>query len=156
MDGTDSADETDAKRARFDNTNSSPNGSGNISSGGIAGYSMEKYLDPNRPFKCDVCKESFTQKNILLVHYNSVSHLHKLKRTMQEQQKKDQLLKPLVGGRGHQPHLNPPTMQGSNEKTTQQPKSTSLETALIDINAFTDERGLRIVYEDYTTFLFFL
>jgi AT-binding transcription factor 1 len=41
---------------------------------------MEKYLDPNRPFKCDVCKESFTQKNILLVHYNSVSHLHKLKR----------------------------------------------------------------------------
>ena len=49
-------------------------------------YSMEKYLDPNRPFKCDVCKESFTQKNILLVHYNSVSHLHKLKKIMQEQQ----------------------------------------------------------------------
>lgn len=49
-------------------------------------YPMEKYLDPNRPYKCDVCKESFTQKNILLVHYNSVSHLHKLKRTIQEQQ----------------------------------------------------------------------
>lgn len=47
-------------------------------------YSLEKYLDPNRPFKCDVCKESFTQKNILLVHYNSVSHLHRLKKTMQE------------------------------------------------------------------------
>ncbi|KAK2725859.1 zinc finger homeobox protein 3-like isoform X2 [Artemia franciscana] len=48
-------------------------------------YPMEKYMDPNRPFKCEVCKESFTQKNILLVHYNSVSHLHKLKRTLQEQ-----------------------------------------------------------------------
>lgn len=48
-------------------------------------YPMEKYLDPNRPYKCDVCKESFTQKNILLVHYNSVSHLHKLKRSIQEQ-----------------------------------------------------------------------
>eukprot|EP00094_Tigriopus_californicus_P012214 TCALIF_11805-PA protein Name:"Similar to ZFHX3 Zinc finger homeobox protein 3 (Homo sapiens)" AED:0.08 eAED:0.10 QI:0/0/0/0.75/1/1/4/0/2625 len=48
-------------------------------------YPMEKYLDPNRPYKCDVCKESFTQKNILLVHYNSVSHLHKLKKSLQEQ-----------------------------------------------------------------------
>lgn len=46
-------------------------------------YPMEKYLDPNRPYKCEVCKESFTQKNILLVHYNSVGHLHKLKRTSQ-------------------------------------------------------------------------
>ena len=52
-------------------------------------YSMEKYLDPNRPFKCEVCKESFTQKNILLVHYNSVSHLHRLKKTMQKQQEAD-------------------------------------------------------------------
>ena len=41
-------------------------------------------MDPNRPFKCDVCKESFTQKNILLVHYNSVSHLHRLKKSMQD------------------------------------------------------------------------
>merc|ERR1739844_164348 len=49
-------------------------------------YPLEKYLDPNRPYKCDVCKESFTQKNILLVHYNSVSHLHRLKKTMQDQQ----------------------------------------------------------------------
>ena len=49
-------------------------------------YSLEKYMDPNRPFKCDVCKESFTQKNILLVHYNSVSHLHRLKKNMQESQ----------------------------------------------------------------------
>ena len=53
-------------------------------------YPLEKYLDPNRPYKCDVCKESFTQKNILLVHYNSVSHLHKLKKTMQEQQNREQ------------------------------------------------------------------
>ncbi|XP_692222.4 zinc finger homeobox protein 3 [Danio rerio] len=45
---------------------------------------MEKFLDPSRPFKCTVCKESFTQKNILLVHYNSVSHLHKLKRSLQD------------------------------------------------------------------------
>lgn len=49
-------------------------------------YPMEKYLDPNRPYKCEVCKESFTQKNILLVHYNSVSHLHKLKRASQDLQ----------------------------------------------------------------------
>ena len=47
-------------------------------------YPLEKYLDPNRPYKCDVCKESFTQKNILLVHYNSVSHLHRLKKSMQD------------------------------------------------------------------------
>uniref|UniRef100_A0A1A7W8I8 Zinc finger homeobox 4 n=1 Tax=Iconisemion striatum TaxID=60296 RepID=A0A1A7W8I8_9TELE len=45
---------------------------------------MEKFLDPSRPYKCTVCKESFTQKNILLVHYNSVSHLHKLKKVLQE------------------------------------------------------------------------
>ena len=48
----------------------------------ILTYPMEKYLDPNRPFKCDVCKESFTQKNILLVHFNSVSHLHRLKKAL--------------------------------------------------------------------------
>ena len=43
-------------------------------------------MDPNRPFKCEVCKESFTQKNILLVHYNSVSHLHRLKKSLQGEQ----------------------------------------------------------------------
>uniref|UniRef100_A0A670ZA36 Zinc finger homeobox protein 3 n=1 Tax=Pseudonaja textilis TaxID=8673 RepID=A0A670ZA36_PSETE len=47
-------------------------------------FTLEKFLDPARPYKCTVCKESFTQKNILLVHYNSVSHLHKLKRALQE------------------------------------------------------------------------
>lgn len=40
----------------------------------------DKYRDPARPYKCPVCRESFTQKNILLVHYNSVSHLHKTKK----------------------------------------------------------------------------
>lgn len=47
----------------------------------MSSYPMEKYLDPNRPFKCEICRESFTQKNILLVHYNSVSHLHKKKQS---------------------------------------------------------------------------
>ncbi|XP_064202197.1 zinc finger homeobox protein 4-like [Anguilla rostrata] len=47
-------------------------------------FFVEKFLDPARPYKCTVCKESFTQKNILLVHYNSVSHLHKLKKIMHE------------------------------------------------------------------------
>ncbi|XP_040567512.2 zinc finger homeobox protein 4-like [Lepeophtheirus salmonis] len=41
----------------------------------------DKYQDPSRPFKCDICRESFTQKNILLVHYNSVSHLNQLKKS---------------------------------------------------------------------------
>ena len=49
----------------------------------VGGQSLDKYRDPNRPFKCDVCLESFTQKNILLVHYNSVSHLHRLKQQQQ-------------------------------------------------------------------------
>ncbi|KAJ1137187.1 hypothetical protein NDU88_003600 [Pleurodeles waltl] len=43
-------------------------------------FALDKFLDPSRPYKCTVCKESFTQKNILLVHYNSVSHLHKMKK----------------------------------------------------------------------------
>ena len=77
-------------------------------------YPLEKYLDPNRPYKCEVCKESFTQKNILLVHYNSVSHLHKLKKTMQgqQQQAKDQGMTSL-------PERSPTTT-----------RMTSLETAL--------------------------
>lgn len=50
--------------------------------GDRANNPVDKYLDPDRPFKCDLCRESFTQKNILLVHYNSVSHLHKVKHMM--------------------------------------------------------------------------
>ena len=72
-------------------------------------YPLEKYLDPNRPYKCDVCKESFTQKNILLVHYNSVSHLHRLKKTMQDQQKENST---------------------PESKSPPAPRMTSLETAL--------------------------
>ena len=45
----------------------------------------DKYNDPSRPYKCEVCRESFTQKSILLVHYNSVGHLRNLKKKMQEQ-----------------------------------------------------------------------
>lgn len=59
-------------------------------------YPIEKYLDPNRPYKCEVCKESFTQKNILLVHYNSVSHLHKLKRAAQDMQQNNTINGPTV------------------------------------------------------------
>ncbi|KAM9328871.1 zinc finger homeobox protein 2 [Gastrophryne carolinensis] len=43
-------------------------------------FALDKFMDPSRPHKCVVCKESFTQKNILLVHYNSVSHLHKVRK----------------------------------------------------------------------------
>nr|XP_023995758.1 zinc finger homeobox protein 4-like [Salvelinus alpinus] len=40
---------------------------------------LERFLDPARPYKCSFCCESFTQRTILLVHYNSVSHLHRAK-----------------------------------------------------------------------------
>lgn len=46
---------------------------------------VDKFNDPGRPYKCEVCRESFTQKSILLVHYNSVGHLRNLKKKMQEQ-----------------------------------------------------------------------
>ncbi|XP_029010325.1 zinc finger homeobox protein 3-like [Betta splendens] len=45
---------------------------------------MDRFLDPSRPYKCTVCSESFTQKTILLVHYNSVSHLHRARRAVQD------------------------------------------------------------------------
>lgn len=45
---------------------------------------MDRFLDPARPYKCHVCSESFTQKTILLVHYNSVSHLHRARRALQD------------------------------------------------------------------------
>lgn len=37
-----------------------------------------RYMDSSRPFKCVMCRESFTQKSILHAHFNSVSHLHHL------------------------------------------------------------------------------
>ncbi|XP_053742857.1 zinc finger homeobox protein 3-like isoform X2 [Synchiropus splendidus] len=49
-----------------------------------ANPTMDRYLDPSRPYKCTICSESFTQKTILLVHYNSVSHLHRARRALQE------------------------------------------------------------------------
>uniref|UniRef100_A0A8C5DX42 Zinc finger homeobox protein 3-like n=1 Tax=Gouania willdenowi TaxID=441366 RepID=A0A8C5DX42_GOUWI len=49
-----------------------------------ANPTMDRYLDPSRPYKCTICSESFTQKTILLVHYNSVSHLHRARRAMQD------------------------------------------------------------------------
>ncbi|KAA8590174.1 hypothetical protein FQN60_014108 [Etheostoma spectabile] len=45
---------------------------------------IDRYLDPTRPYKCTICSESFTQKTILLVHYNSVSHLHRARRALQD------------------------------------------------------------------------
>ncbi len=48
--------------------------------------------------KCDVCKESFTQKNILLVHFNSVSHLHKMKKFLKENQENPNNLTPQSEG----------------------------------------------------------
>uniref|UniRef100_A0A4W6DD60 C2H2-type domain-containing protein n=1 Tax=Lates calcarifer TaxID=8187 RepID=A0A4W6DD60_LATCA len=45
---------------------------------------MDRYLDPSRPYKCTICSESFTQKTILLVHFNSVSHLHRARRALQD------------------------------------------------------------------------
>lgn len=50
----------------------------------ITSYSLEKYHDPNRPYKCEDCFESFTQANILAVHKNSVSHLHRVKKKQGE------------------------------------------------------------------------
>ena len=97
-------------------------------------YPLEKYLDPNRPYKCDVCKESFTQKNILLVHYNSVSHLHKLKRTMQEQQQKKDLASKTFGNSGlSQQHLPQQLPSSSANEKPSQPKASSLETTLSNI-----------------------
>merc|ERR1739844_434970 len=94
-------------------------------------YPLEKYLDPNRPYKCDVCKESFTQKNILLVHYNSVSHLHKLKRTMQEHQQKKDLASKTFGNSGlSQQHLPQQLPSSSANEKPSQPKASSLETTL--------------------------
>lgn len=39
----------------------------------------------SRPFKCELCKEDFEEKHQLLVHYNSVAHLHRAKKMLEEQ-----------------------------------------------------------------------
>ncbi|CAG9534787.1 unnamed protein product [Cercopithifilaria johnstoni] len=43
------------------------------------------HVDSLRPFKCELCKENFEQKHQLLMHYNSVAHLHKAKKMLEEQ-----------------------------------------------------------------------
>ncbi|XP_036375479.1 zinc finger homeobox protein 3-like [Megalops cyprinoides] len=40
---------------------------------------LEKFLDSNRPFKCNACLESFSSKSALGVHYSSSSHLHRMR-----------------------------------------------------------------------------
>ncbi|XP_018600663.1 zinc finger homeobox protein 3-like [Scleropages formosus] len=40
---------------------------------------LEKFLDPNRPFKCNACLESFTSKSALGVHYSSATHLQRMR-----------------------------------------------------------------------------
>ncbi|KAL4657122.1 zinc finger homeobox protein 3-like [Arapaima gigas] len=40
---------------------------------------MDKFLDPNRPFKCNACLESFTSKSALGVHYSSATHLQRMR-----------------------------------------------------------------------------
>ncbi|VDK42111.1 unnamed protein product [Anisakis simplex] len=44
-----------------------------------------KHNELLRPYKCDLCKESFTQKQLLLTHYNSINHLHKAKKILEQQ-----------------------------------------------------------------------
>lgn len=39
----------------------------------------------SRSFKCELCNENFEQKHQLLTHYNSVAHLHKAKKMLEEQ-----------------------------------------------------------------------
>ena len=96
----------------------------------VLNYPLEKYLDPNRPFKCEVCKESFTQKNILLVHFNSVSHLHRLKKVMKEQQENNPSL-------ALTPHSTPQSEKssGSPSSLTSPQPGTTLLSVLGSLNA---------------------
>eukprot|EP00063_Salmo_salar_P029126 XP_014003961.1 PREDICTED: zinc finger homeobox protein 3-like isoform X1 [Salmo salar] len=45
---------------------------------------LEQFLDLARPYKCSVCCESFTQRTILPVHYNSLSHRARARRVLQD------------------------------------------------------------------------
>ncbi len=127
MDISDPTDVTDLTKLARIKSKSGPGLTGPNDKG--LNYPLEKYLDPNRPYKCDVCKESFTQKNILLVHYNSVSHLHKLKKSMQDSQLLQQ------------------QQQQQQENQQQQPKSknSSLENAL---NNMANAKQLRLEDEN--------
>ncbi|KAM9502748.1 zinc finger homeobox protein 3-like isoform 1-T1 [Salvelinus alpinus] len=45
---------------------------------------LERFLDPARPYKCSFCCESFTQRTILPVLYNSLSHRARARRVLQD------------------------------------------------------------------------
>ncbi|XP_071393726.1 zinc finger homeobox protein 3-like [Centroberyx affinis] len=70
------------ERGPQEETGSEPSSSFHVKKG--SNPTMDRYLDPSRPYKCTICSESFTQKTILLVHYNSVSHLHRARRALQD------------------------------------------------------------------------
>ncbi|KAM3721582.1 Zinc finger homeobox protein [Dirofilaria immitis] len=71
------------------------------------------HVDLLRPFKCELCKENFEQKHQLLTHYNSVTHLHKAKKMLEEQsnnfQPSTQILAAL------QASTNSQSLQGSSK-----------------------------------------
>ncbi|XP_035269903.1 uncharacterized protein zfhx2 [Anguilla anguilla] len=55
-------------------------GSVGKSSSAVSGdSSLEKFLDPNCPFKCHTCLESFTSKSVLSIHYSSPTHLQRIR-----------------------------------------------------------------------------
>uniref|UniRef100_A0A667YN07 C2H2-type domain-containing protein n=1 Tax=Myripristis murdjan TaxID=586833 RepID=A0A667YN07_9TELE len=70
------------ERVAQEESGSEPTSSFHVKKG--SNPTMDRYLDPSRPYKCTICSESFTQKTILLVHYNSVSHLHRARRALQD------------------------------------------------------------------------
>ena len=83
-------------------------------------------------------------ENILLVHFNSVSHLHKLKKVLKEQQESPAL-------------LTPQSEKGSPNPSTSQPGSTLLA-ALGSLNAkkqleFDDEVKLYILKDGRSALL---
>ncbi|KAJ8277530.1 hypothetical protein GJAV_G00076210 [Gymnothorax javanicus] len=45
----------------------------------VSGETFEKFLDPNCPFKCHTCLESFTSKSALSIHYSSPTHLQRIR-----------------------------------------------------------------------------
>ncbi|KAJ8374886.1 hypothetical protein SKAU_G00054660 [Synaphobranchus kaupii] len=47
--------------------------------------SLEKFLDPNCPFKCHTCLESFTSKSALSIHYSSPTHLQRIRTVLSKQ-----------------------------------------------------------------------
>ncbi|XP_040894003.1 zinc finger homeobox protein 3-like [Toxotes jaculatrix] len=75
-------DLTEPEKGSHEEMISEPSSSSFVKKG--SNPTMDRYLDPSRPYKCTICSESFTQKTILLVHFNSVSHLHRARRALQD------------------------------------------------------------------------